>query len=362
MGYDRRVLQHFLLGFEGTRVPAALRTLLRGGLAGVAIYKRNWETAEGLRALCDEIRQAVGSAQVLIGIDQEGGTKFSLPEPFTQWRSPAQLGQAGDAGVVEKIGEAMARELRAAGVNLNFAPMLDVHVHPGSPVTSVRSFGGDPQKVGELGAAFIRGLWKKGGVLACAKHYPGHGDVGVDPHDEMPVSEAAQQILEGRDLPPFAAAIQAGVPVVMTAHILLKTMESVPASLSRHLLHEVLRRRMGFGGVILADDLGMGAIRSRYGVEKAAVMALQAGSDILMLCHDWSLVQPGLTAVQRGRETYLFDDIALAASALRINHLLLASGRCAAHAPALEMIGSPAHAALAAAAPLRQSQVNPEKS
>lgn len=347
MGYDRRVLQHFLLGFEGTRVPSALRNLLRGGLAGVAIYRRNWETIDGLRALCGEIRDAAGTAQVLIGIDQEGGTKFSLPEPFTQWPSPEMLGRVGDERAVEQVGQAMALELRAVGVNLNFAPMLDVHVNPGSPVTSVRSYGADPALVGRMGAALIRGLWHQGRVLACAKHYPGHGNVGVDPHDELPVSEATVQVLDGRDLPPFEAAIQAGVPTIMTAHVLLKNIESVPTSLSHRMLTEVLRGRMGFGGVVFADDLGMGAIRARYGVEKATVWALSAGSDMVMLCHDRLLVQPCITAVQRAQETNLLDDIAMAASALRITNILAAAAHSAENLPPAEVIGSAEHRVLA---------------
>lgn len=322
MAYDRRVLQHFLLGFEGTRAPVALRTLLRQGLAGVAIYRRNWSTLEELRALCAEIREVAGSENVFIGIDQEGGTKFSLPPPFTEWPAPAELGRRGDEGAVEEIGRGMAFELRAAGVNLNFAPMLDVHVNDDSPVTTQRSYGKDPALVGRMGAAFIRGLWHQGGVLACAKHFPGHGDVGVDPHDELPVSEASEELLEQRDLPPFAAAIAAGVPTVMTAHVLLKQIEREPTSLSRRMLREVLRHRMGFKGVVFADDLGMGAIRARYGVERAAVQALDAGSDVVMLCHDWSLVVPCITAVQRAGESYRLDDLELRASELRIANVL----------------------------------------
>ncbi len=325
MAYGRRVLQHFLLGFEGPRVPETLRRWLRDGLAGVAIYKRNWQTVEGLRALCDEIRQAAGTAQVLIGIDQEGGTRFSLPAPFTQWPSPETLGKRGDEQAVEQIGEALAFELRAVGVNLNFAPMLDVHVNAGSPVTSVRSFGADPVLVGRMGAAFIRGLWHRGRVLACAKHYPGHGDVDTDPHDDLPVSEATEQVLNARDLPPFAAAIAAGVPTIMTAHVLLKNIENVPTSLSERMLREVLRKRMGFKGVVFADDLGMGAIRARYGAEKAAVRALAAGSDIVMLCHDETLAPSCLSTVQRALESYQLDDLDLRASDLRVASLLNAA-------------------------------------
>jgi len=341
------VLRHFLLGFQGTRVSTTLRGLLRDGLAGVAIYRRNWQNIHGLRGLCDEVRDAAGTAQVLIGIDQEGGTAFSLPEPFTTWPSPETLGRLGSESVVEKIAQAMALELRAVGVNLNFAPMLDVQVNAGSPVTSGRSFGADPTLVGRVGAAFIRGLWHEGRVLACAKHYPGHGDVGVDPHDDLPISEATVQVLDGRDLPPFATAIQAGVPAIMTAHVLLKNIESEPTSLSRRMLSEVLRQRMGFGGVIFADDLGMGAMRARYGVEKAAVRALAAGSDIVMLCHDESLVQPCLAAVQRAQETYLLDDLELRASELRIANLLNAAERATGDVPPLNVIGCAEHQSIA---------------
>jgi len=347
MAYGQSVLRHSLLGFEGPRVPGALRGWLREGLAGVVIYQRNWQSVENLRALCDEIRQAAGTAQVLIGIDQEGGTRFSLPEPFTQWPSPEALGRHGDEGLVQQIAQAMALELRAVGMNLNFAPMLDVHVNPGSPVTTTRSFGADPALVGRMGAAFISGLWREGRVLACAKHYPGHGDVGVDPHDDLPVSEATAHVLDGRDLPPFETAIRAGVPTIMTAHVLLKNVEEVPTSLSRRMLHDVLRERMGFGGVIFADDLGMGAIRARYGVEKAAVRALAAGSDIVMLCHEEALAAPCLNALQRAQENYLVDDLELRASELRIANLLNGAEHAGEDAPPPQVIGCSEHQALA---------------
>src|SRR5215472_5531688 len=151
----------------------------------------------------------------------------------------------------------MALELRAVGCNLDFAPMLDLHVNPNSPVTKDRSFGADPQLVAKLGAAFARGL-HSGGVLSCAKHFPGHGDASVDPHLDLPVFEGTMGRLKSTELVPFAAAIAAGVPLVMTAHILLPRVEpEIPASLSRGILYGVLRQKMDFNGLILTDDLGM---------------------------------------------------------------------------------------------------------
>ena len=155
-----------------------------------------------------------------------------------------------------------------------------------------------PDLVARMGVAFDRGL-RSGGVLSCAKHFPGHGDAAVDPHLDLPVFEGTMERLESAELVPFAAAVAAGVPLMMTAHILLPQIDPEnPASLSRTMLDGVLRRRMRFDGVILADDLGMGAIAKRYGPGEAAVRTLRAGTDIAMLCHDWSAVAPAIAAVR----------------------------------------------------------------
>jgi beta-N-acetylhexosaminidase len=153
-----------MLGFDGDALPAELTGYLESGLAGVVIYKRNFGSVARLRELTAEIRRVAGRP-VLIGIDQEGGTRFALLEPFTAWPSATELGRAGDLGFVEQAARAMAVELRAAGCNLNFAPMLDLNVNPESPVTKDRSFGADPQLVAKMGVAFDRGL-RAGRVLS----------------------------------------------------------------------------------------------------------------------------------------------------------------------------------------------------
>jgi beta-N-acetylhexosaminidase len=314
------VLARFMLGFEGDFLPRELMNYLAEGLAGVVLYDRNFHGAEHLRELTTAIGRAAGRP-VLIGIDQEGGTRFSLSEPFTAWPSAAELGRIGDPALTERVARGIAVELRAVGCNVNFAPMLDLHVNPASPVTMDRSFGSDPHNVARMGVAFDRGL-RAGRVLSCAKHFPGHGDAMVDPHHELPVFMGTREHLESAELIPFAAAVAAGVPLVMTAHILLPRIDPEnPASLSRVLLDGILRRRMGFGGVILADDLGMGAITRRYGPGEAAVNTLRAGSDIAMLCHDWAAVAPAIAAVRKARREERFDQVEWGASFDRIERV-----------------------------------------
>jgi beta-N-acetylhexosaminidase len=292
------VVRRFMAGFEGTTLPREMRELLAQGLAGVAVYARNFTNIEELARLNEEIR-AAANGPVLIGMDQEGGTRFSLPAPFTQWPSPAELGAMGDTNAVREVARAIGRELSAVGCNLNFAPMLDLHINPSSPVTQVRSFGKDPVLVGRMGAAFLAGLAETG-VLGCAKHFPGHGDTYVDPHKNLPVFHGTAERLDQVELVPFADAIAAGAATIMTAHILLPKIDAeYPASLSRTMLTRALRERMNFQGLILADDLGMGAITKRCAPGEAAVATFAAGTDIAMLCHDEALIPEALAATER---------------------------------------------------------------
>jgi beta-N-acetylhexosaminidase len=340
------VLAHFLLGFQGESLPAELADYLAQGIAGVALYPRNFTSARGLLELTSAIRQAAAGRSVLIGIDQEGGTRFALREPFTAWPSAEELGKLGDAASVEQVAHAMASELRAVGCNLNFAPMLDLHVNPESPVTKDRSFGADPGLVARMGAAFDRGL-RSSGVLSCAKHFPGHGDAAVDPHLDLPVFAGTMERLVRAELVPFSAAVKAGVPLVMTAHILLPQIDAEnPASLSRTMIDGVLRRAMQFTGLILADDLGMGAIAKQYGAGESAVKTLQAGTDIAMLCHDWSAVAPAFAAVRSAQREERFDEKEWSASLERIERVS-AQAEAPEPKPAIDILGCQEHRQMA---------------
>ena len=336
-----------MLGFDGVSLPAELAGYLERGLAGVVLYKRNFDNVAHLRNLTMEIRR-VASRPVLIGIDQEGGTRFALEEPFTSWPSAAELGRVGDIGLTEQVARAMAVELRAAGCNLNFAPMLDLNANPESPVTKDRSFGADAKLVAKMGVAFDRGL-RAGRALSCAKHFPGHGDTLVDPHHDLPVFAGTMERLESAELVPFNAAVAAGVPLIMTAHILLPQIDPErPASLSRKILDGILRRRMGFNGLILADDLGMGAIARRYGPGEAAIDALRAGTDIAMLCHDWQAVAPAIAAAQQAHDAGSFDAAEWRASLERIERTCALAESPGPDSP-LEILGCDEFRALAAA-------------
>lgn len=344
--WSTEVLERFLLGFEGTELPKEMAALLESGLAGVAIYPRNYHDLNGLRRLADAIRRAAKQA-VLIGIDQEGGTKFSLRAPFTAWPSPADLGALGDVALTERVARAMARELRAAGLNLDFAPMLDLATNPTSPVTLGRSFGADPQTVAEMGVAAVRGLAAEG-VLACAKHFPGHGDAAVDPHFDLPRFNGTSEGLARHELVPFAAAIAADAPTVMTAHILLPQVDPErPASLSPRVLGGILREQLKFGGVILADDLGMGAIAKRYGPAESAIRTLEAGTDIVMLCHDSSVIPTAIEAVAAHASAGRSDQQKWTAAGRRIARLRERIGSPSEPSPPLDVVGCAEHRALA---------------
>jgi beta-N-acetylhexosaminidase len=338
------LLARFLLGFAGVTLPPALAELLARGLAGVVLYRRNFVDVGHLRELTAAIRRAAGR-EVLIGIDQEGGTRFALNDPFTRWPSAEELGRVGDEHLAKRVAQAMALELRAAGCNLDFAPMLDLHMNPKSPVTTARSFGADPGRMAGMGVAFLQGL-RAGGVLPCAKHFPGHGDASVDPHLHLPVFDGTMERLESVELVPFAAAVAAGVPLVMTAHILLPRIDPRrPASLSRRMLDGVLRRSMGFEGLIVADDLGMGAIAKRYRVGDATVEALRAGTDIAMLCHDESAAAPAMAAVGQAREAGLFGEPEWRSSLERIERVC-ALAESSGPQPPPDIIGCSEHLAL----------------
>ena len=220
---------------------------------------------------------------LLVGADFERGTAMRLQEgtSFPQAMAVAATGRAEDAYAMGKI---TALEARAAGVPWIFAPVCDVNSNPANPIINVRSFGEDPQRVGALAAAFVRGVEENGG-LATAKHFPGHGDTNLDSHLDLPTVAGDRARLESVELPPFRAAIEAGVSTVMTGHLAVPALEpdaNVPATLSQNITTEILRHEMGFDGLVVTDDLNMGGVTVRYSPGEIAVRSILAGSDVLL--------------------------------------------------------------------------------
>jgi beta-N-acetylhexosaminidase len=275
-------------GFDGPTLPARFTAALREGRRGGAIlFRRNLPEIGGAALLCDAIRLAAGpDLPPFIGVDQEGGRVTRLPSPFLTLPPMRALASLSDLDLTRRAARAVAVELAAIGFNLNFAPVLDVDSNPENPVIGDRAFGSDARTVMRHGVAFLQGL-QEAGVLACGKHFPGHGDTSVDSHFDLPVIPHDRARLDAIELPPFRAASGAGIASMMTAHIVCEKLDaSVPATLSRSICASLLRSEIGFDGVLFSDDLEMGAIKARYPIEEAAVEAVWAGCDALLVCKD----------------------------------------------------------------------------
>ncbi|WP_427920058.1 glycoside hydrolase family 3 protein [Streptomyces sp. cg40] len=267
-------------GFPGTTAPDWLLRRLGEGLASVGLFGRNIASAEQLSSLTAQLRAE--RDDVLVAIDEEGGDVTRL-EVRTGSSFPGNhaLGAVDDVDVTREVAYELGRRLAACGVNLNWAPSADVNSNPSNPVIGVRSFGADPELVARHTAAYVTGL-QAAGVAACTKHFPGHGDTAVDSHHALPRIDAESAVLERRELLPFRAAIAAGTRAVMSAHILVPTLDpDHPATLSPHILTGLLRGRLGYDGLIVTDGMEMQAIAATYGIERGSVLAIAAGADAI---------------------------------------------------------------------------------
>jgi beta-N-acetylhexosaminidase len=277
--------QLLIAGFDGHSIPVELKSLARDfGLGGVILFPRNLAEPEQVAELCYEASSLGQDVPLWVSVDQEGGRVARLAAPFTEWPPMAALGRSGDAGLAGRFARALASELRAVGITMDYAPVLDVRTNPGNQVIGDRALSDKAEDVARLGVSIIRELQAEG-VAACGKHFPGHGDTSTDSHLELPLVEHPIERLREVEFVPFQAAIEAGVASIMTAHVFLPALdEERPATLSRHIVSGLLRRDLGFEGLILSDDLEMKAIADRYRVPSAAVLAVEAGCDGVLVC------------------------------------------------------------------------------
>ncbi len=286
------------VGVSGHALSDAERTALQElGPGAIVLFARNVSTLEATRTLVADVRAACGGdAPALVCVDQEGGRvarlRFGAPLP-----SMATLGATDDESLAERTGAALAFELRRIGASVDFAPVLDLALDGGSTVIGTRSLGDDPARVASLGAALVRGL-QAGGVVSVPKHFPGHGATALDSHRELPTIPTDGATLRSRELVPFAAAFAAGARAVMTAHVVVPALDPAwPATLSRAVLTGLLREELGFTGVCFTDDLQMDAIARGPGSAAAAPMALAAGADCPLVCHDLSVALAARDAI-----------------------------------------------------------------
>lgn len=313
-------------GFEGTSLPVDLKErAARGALAGVIVFRRNFEGADpfetAARLLPALASQPTGGSPLLVCIDEEGGRVRRLGPPVPQLPPARRWGELDDPRATEDAGRALGTALRALGVNVDFAPILDVDTNPDNPIIGDRAFGTEPEAVIRHALAFARGL-HAAGVMSCGKHFPGHGDTDLDSHLALPRVPHARERLDRVELPPFAAA-RGQLPMIMTAHVLFPALDAeVPATLSRAVIDGLLRRELGYDGVVVSDDLEMKAVADRWGVAESAVRAIEAGCDLLLVCRDVARLSEAHTAlVQRASTDTAFlerlRDAAARVAALR---------------------------------------------
>jgi len=271
----------------GATLPVELRSLAREfDLGGVILFGRNIETPEQVAELAAEGEALGRELPAWVSVDQEGGRVARLKDPFTKWPPMATLGRAGtqSEALAERFAKALADELLAVGITLDYAPVLDIHTNPKNPVIGDRALAERAEDVARLGRVIIRGL-QAAGLAACGKHFPGHGDTSTDSHVELPLVEHAPDRLRAIEFEPFRAAIAERVAFIMTAHVLVPSFDAArPASLSPAIVQQLLRDELRFEGVILSDDLEMKAVSAHYQVPEAAVEAIRAGCDGVLVC------------------------------------------------------------------------------
>ncbi|MBA3460833.1 MAG: beta-N-acetylhexosaminidase [Deltaproteobacteria bacterium] len=357
------------VGFPSTTVPSSLAARLAAGHVGATIlFKRNLafevSTAPGgmTQEVCDLDALVALNAQLhvrapdgtpaLIAVDQEGGLVQRVRAPATQWppmRSHDGLAAPDDEAVAEEVGRAMGGELRALGFDIDFAPVLDVHTNPANPIIGDRAFGTDPALAARRALAFARGL-DAAGVLACGKHFPGHGDTATDSHLELPRIDHAWDRLEAVELLPFQRAAAANLPMIMTAHVVFAALDAArPATLSEAVVTGLLKKKLGYQGVVVSDDLDMNAIAAHMGADVAAVQAIRAGCDVLLLCRDEDHQAQAEAALIREAEkdSAFRARVGEAATKVRAMKRAHAANQIARPAPGRAIIGSFEHRRLA---------------
>jgi beta-N-acetylhexosaminidase len=282
----RHVGRLAIVGFSGASAPVELGDIARRfDLGGVIYFARNVVEPLQVRELSREIAALAQAWPFWISVDQEGGRVARLKRPFTEWPPMQTLGRSGDEALARRFALALSAELRAVGVTLDYAPVLDVHTNPKNPVIGDRALSDKAEDVARLGCVIIEALQGQG-IAACGKHFPGHGDTSVDSHHDLPVVDYGPDRLDAIELVPFRAAVAAGVAAIMTAHVLLPAFdETRPASLASSVITGLLKQKMGYQGVVMSDDLGMKAVAATTPLPEATIAAIEAGCDVVLLCN-----------------------------------------------------------------------------
>ncbi len=288
---NKLIGQHMLIGVSGLALTAdEKKFIVENDISGVVLFGRNVKEPKQIYDLCAEIQslrmQSPNKTPLYIGIDMEGGRVARLKAPFTQWPPLKKLGDLDSPSVSFNFAKSMGQELKAVGINLDFAPCVDVFSNPKNTVIGDRAVSTDPEMVAKHASALIRG-YMKADVIPCAKHFPGHGDTVIDSHEDLPVEHADLNRLNDLELVPFKKSFKSRLNMTMTAHIKFPKIDPEwPVTLSEIFLKQMMRDELRYKGLIITDDLDMKALASHYGREMIPVRALQAGADLLLYCNE----------------------------------------------------------------------------
>ena len=283
----QKIGQSLIIGLSGTTLSNEEKTFItKNHIGGIVLFGRNIESPKQLYALTSELQALSTEQPLFIAIDMEGGRVARLKEPFTKWPPLKKLGDIDSPHLSFQFAQYMAQELHAIGINLNFAPCMDILTCPQNPVIGDRSISPDPNTVARNASAIVRG-YVKGQVIPCAKHFPGHGNTTVDSHHDLPLETTDLETLMERELTPFKKVFRSRLDFVMTGHILFQNIDPEwPVTLSEIFLKHILREEIGYQNLVISDDLDMKALRKKYSIEEIAVRALQAGNQILLYCNE----------------------------------------------------------------------------
>lgn len=304
-GIRHRVGQIFMAGMPGTRLDETTERLVRDDhLGGIILFSRNIEGPTQVAELCRDLQElAIGyhGEPLFLAVDQEGGKVARLREPFKLFPGNAAIGRAAQPlEEAKEFGRVVAKEMRLVGLNMNLAPVVDVQRGDMERHLEGRSFGEDPEKVALLGRTVVKAL-QENGVMAVAKHFPGLGRANLDPHHHLPTIELDRAEMEEVNLPPFRAAMEAGVAGIMSSHAVYPVLDPErPATVSPRVLETLLRGEMGYTGMLITDDLEMGAITGTWSAAQGAVMAFEAGADVLLICKGQENVKEAMERLLEG--------------------------------------------------------------
>lgn len=307
---EEKIGQMILAGVQGTTLDDQAKQMITDQkVGGIIFYANNVSTLEGTAKFVQSIKEANQSnpVPIFMSVDQEGGKVSRMPETVESIPSSRKVGETKDSALAETMGELLARQVRLAGFNVDFAPVLDVNSNPKNPVIGDRSFGSSAELVSRMGIAEMKGL-RSEGIIPVVKHFPGHGDTSVDSHLDLPVVNKTEKQLAELEWIPFQAAVKEQVEAVMVAHILFPKLDpDHPASLSDVIIGEHLRGKFKYDGVVITDDLSMGAIAKNYKLDQAALATVKAGSDILLVAHSYesakTIFDTLISAVKSGKIT-----------------------------------------------------------